>query len=170
MKLASFEAIVRALDAAGVRYLVAGGLAVNAYGYLRYTKDVDIVLNLVTDNILKAFKALAGLGYKPNVPVTAEQFTDPAQREQWIREKGMKVLQLWCDEHRETPIDIFVEEPFDFETEYANALTKPLYEEIEVRFVSADVLIKMKLDAGRPQDIIDIDQLRMILSENEPRE
>ena len=170
MKLASFEAIVRALDAAGVRYLVAGGLAVNAYGYLRYTKDVDIVLNLVTDNILKAFKALAGLGYKPNVPVTAEQFTDPAQREQWIREKGMKVLQLWCDEHRETPIDIFVEEPFDFETEYANALTKPLYEEIEVRFVSADALIKMKLDAGRPQDIIDIDQLRMILSENEPRE
>jgi len=44
MKLASFEAIARALDDAGVRYLVAGGLAVNAHGYLRFTKDVDIVV------------------------------------------------------------------------------------------------------------------------------
>ncbi len=41
MKLASFEAIVAEFDAAGVRYLVAGGLAVNAYGYLQLTKDVD---------------------------------------------------------------------------------------------------------------------------------
>jgi hypothetical protein len=29
MKLASFEALVAVLEAAGVRYLVAGGLAVN---------------------------------------------------------------------------------------------------------------------------------------------
>lgn len=38
MKLASFEAIVRALKDANVRYLVAGGLAVKAHGYLRITK------------------------------------------------------------------------------------------------------------------------------------
>lgn len=41
MKLAGFEAIATALDDAGVRYLVAGGLAVNAHGYLRFTKDVE---------------------------------------------------------------------------------------------------------------------------------
>ena len=29
-----------------MRYLVAGGLAVNAHGYLRLTRDVDIVLQL----------------------------------------------------------------------------------------------------------------------------
>lgn len=50
MKLASFEAIVRALNDAGVRYLVAGGLAVNAHGYLRFTKDVDFVVQLVPDS------------------------------------------------------------------------------------------------------------------------
>jgi hypothetical protein len=32
MKLASFEAVVTALEGAGVRYLVADGLAVNAHG------------------------------------------------------------------------------------------------------------------------------------------
>lgn len=40
MKLASFEAIVKVLQEADVRYLVAGGLAINAYGNMRYTKDV----------------------------------------------------------------------------------------------------------------------------------
>jgi hypothetical protein len=44
MKRASLEAPVPALDEAGVRYLVAGGIAVNARGYLRFTKDVDLVV------------------------------------------------------------------------------------------------------------------------------
>ena len=43
MKLNSFVTVARALDEAGVRYLVAGGLAVNAHGYLRYTNDIDDV-------------------------------------------------------------------------------------------------------------------------------
>ena len=43
MKLASLEAIVNVLNAAGVQFLVVGGVAVDAHGYLRYTKDlVDI--------------------------------------------------------------------------------------------------------------------------------
>ncbi len=42
MKLTSFTVIVSALERAGVRYIVAGGLAVNAHGYLRsyaYERD-----------------------------------------------------------------------------------------------------------------------------------
>ena len=41
MKLESVSAIVEALNAAKVRYLVAGGLAVVAHGYLRFTNDLD---------------------------------------------------------------------------------------------------------------------------------
>jgi hypothetical protein len=52
VKLTSFEALAAALEAAGVRYLVAGGLAVGAHGYLRFTKDVDIVVQLVPENIV----------------------------------------------------------------------------------------------------------------------
>jgi len=71
MKLASFEALVRALQAAGVRYLVAGGLAVNAHGYIRFTKNVDLVVQLVPDNIESAFVALGKLGCRPTVPISA---------------------------------------------------------------------------------------------------
>ncbi len=69
MKLGSFDALVRALDSAGVRYLVAGGLAVNAHGYLRFTRDVDLVLQLAPGNIASAFGALEGIGYRPDTPV-----------------------------------------------------------------------------------------------------
>jgi hypothetical protein len=166
VKLASFEAIVRALSEAGVRYLVAGGLAVNAHGYLRFTKDADFVVQLIPDNIKRAFAALEALGYKPLAPVTAEQFADRATREGWIRDKGMQVLQLWSDSHRETSIDIFVQEPFSFDEEYVNALIKPLYGSIEVRFVSITTLIKMKEAVGREQDRIDIEHLRMRLEDD----
>jgi hypothetical protein len=159
MRLASFEAIVVALADAGVRYLVAGGLAVNAHGYLRFTKDLDLIVQLVPDNVVRAFAALATLGYKASIPVSAEQFADRATRESWIRDKGMKVLQFWSDAHRETPIDLFVSEPFDFDAEYGRAMTKPLGT-IGVRFVSLEALIAMKLAAGRPQDLLDLAQLR----------
>ena len=71
MKLASFDAIVSALDRAGVRYLIADGLAVNAHGYLHFTRDVDLIVQLVPDNVKAAFSALAQLGYRPVVPVTS---------------------------------------------------------------------------------------------------
>ena len=36
------EGLLRAFSAAGLRYVVVGGLAVNAYGVIRATNDVDI--------------------------------------------------------------------------------------------------------------------------------
>jgi hypothetical protein len=41
MEVRSIEAIVKALNAAKVKYLIVGGLAVNAHGYERFTNDVD---------------------------------------------------------------------------------------------------------------------------------
>lgn len=170
MKLSSFEAIVRSLGEAGVRYLVAGGLAVNAHGYMRLTKDIDLVLDLRTENVERALDALEGLGYRPTVPVAAARFADPEQRQRWIREKDMKVFQLWSDEHPETPIDLFVEEPFSFDEEYGQAMVKPLYGTVEVRFVSLETLIRMKEAAGRAQDRLDVEHLRTRLEDDRGRD
>lgn len=167
MKLHSAEQIFCALADAKVRYLVVGGLAVNAHGYQRFTKDIDIVLQLTASNIFNAFEALQRLGYQPNVPVTAQQFADPQQRQQWIEQKGMQVLQLWSDQHPETPVDLFVSEPFDFEHEHQQGLTKSIdgnrTHPIEIHFASAGSLIAMKRLANRSQDQIDIEHLQTIL-------
>ena len=168
MKLSSFDAIVQALNSAGVRYLVVGGLAVNAHGYLRFTKDVDLVVRLATADILGAFRALAEIGYQPSVPITAAQFADPALRESWRRDKNMLVLKFWSDIHRETPIDIFVYEPFDFDIEYVRAMTASDADDTPARFASIQALIAMKTAAARPVDLIDIEKLRQIADLEHP--
>lgn len=165
MKLTAFEAVAGALRDANVRYLVAGGLAVNAHGYLRATGDVDLVIQLNPDNVIPAFRALAGLGYHPTVPVTAEQFADETQRRQWIREKGMTVLSLYSERHPISNVDVFVTEPFDFDSEYDRALVGELSPDLFVRFVSLPALIKMKKIANRPRDLDDIEHLEIIVNE-----
>jgi hypothetical protein len=165
MKIAAFEAIAAALRDAGVRYLVAGGLAVNAHGYVRLTYGVDLVIQLTPDNIQTAFTALADLGYRPGVPVTAEQFADEAPRARWIREKGMQVLNFHSDRHRPVTVDVLVTEPFDFDSEYETAMQGELAPGLMVRFVSISTLIAMKQLANRPRDLDDIEHLRIIIEE-----
>ena len=162
MKVASFEAIVSALNEAGVRFLVVGGVAVNAHGYLRFTKDVDLVVRLTREDIVSAFRALAGIDYHPSVPITAEQFSDPVLREEWRREKGMLVLKFWSDRHRETPLDVFVYEPFDFVSEEAAALRPREPGAPDAGFAAIPSLVAMKRAAGRPQDLMDIEKLEKI--------
>ena len=59
MKVSSFHSIMEALAAVKVRYIVVGGIAVIEHGYLRLTRDTDIVIELNRDNIVQTFKALA---------------------------------------------------------------------------------------------------------------
>jgi len=162
LKLASIEAIVRSLNDAKVPFIVVGGLAVVAHGYGRQTQDLDLVIRLDPETIRAAFRALAALGYQPRVPVTADGFADPNQRARWIREKGMTVLNFHSDRHRETPVDVFVTEPFDFQVEYSSAKIEAIAPHALVRVVRRGTLIRLKREAGRPQDIADIAELTSI--------
>lgn len=160
MRVLEFENIVRVLNAADVRYLVVGGIAVVAHGYGRVTFDLDLVLQLQPENIIRGFRALDTLGYLPRVTVTAEQFADEEKRRLWIREKGMTVLNLHSDRQRTTPIDLFVTEPFDFDATYARAIEQPCGGG-SFRVVDLETLIQMKEVAGRPKDLDDVAHLRM---------
>lgn len=68
MEVRSVEAIVRALNSAGVEYLIVGGLAVNAHRFVRLTRDADIVLALEPENTMRALHALLDIGYQMSVP------------------------------------------------------------------------------------------------------
>ncbi|HQU17348.1 MAG: hypothetical protein B7Z66_12540 [Chromatiales bacterium 21-64-14] len=162
MKLAAFDAVANALDAACVRYLVAGGLAVNAHGYVRLTLDIDLVIALDAGNIHQAFHALAGIGYRPTVPIDADAFARSEQRQLWREEKGMQVLNFQSDGFPGTSVDVFVYEPFDFANEYEVAMRGELLPGIHVRFVTIPTLIRMKQTAGRPRDLDDIQHLKWL--------
>ncbi len=139
-----------------------GGLAVIAHGYVRYTVDLDLVIALDAENVLRSLGALAKLGYYPRVPVKIEDFANPQLREQWVYEKGMVVFQLVSDAHPETPVDVFVTTPFDFEVQYERAARLPLLGGREVPVLALDELLAMKIQAGRSKDLVDIDELRSI--------
>ncbi len=51
-----FEDVFRALNKAKVRYLVVGGVAVNIYGHPRFTGDIDILLLLESEQMVKGKK------------------------------------------------------------------------------------------------------------------
>jgi len=152
--------ILAALNKADVRYVVAGGLAVIAHGYLRATMDVDLVVDLERDNLLKALAALDRIGYKPRLPVTAEQFADEKIRDSWINEKEMLVFPLWKPaEARGLVVDVFVKCPFDFGEEYGRAEWLAIDGDLTVPFVGLDCLLRMKKEAARPKDLVDIEYL-----------
>jgi hypothetical protein len=166
MRLATLERVFAALRDGDVRYLVVGGVAVNAHGYQRLTVDVNLVVELRAENVRAAFRALAPLGYRPSAPVTAEQFADAATRRGWIEAKGMTVLNLQSDALPDVPLDLFAEEPFDFEREYREAMRGELAPGREVRFVRIPTLIEMKRRAGRARDLDDIEHLELIQEEH----
>lgn len=162
MTKASFDEIVRVLNKAKVPFLVVGGIAVIHHGYGRLTQDVDVVIRLEKEIIGRAFRALAGIGYQPIVPITAAEFGSPDLRKKWQRDRNMTVLRFWSDRHRETPLDLFVTEPFDFAREYAKADILESAPGLPVRIVSLAALLRMKRRAGRPQDIADIDEMNLL--------
>ena len=162
MEVRSVEAIVRALNTAEVQYLIVDGLAVNAHGYVRLTRAVDIVLQLDPANVSRALSALFDLGHQMSIPAKPEDLASPETREDWRRSKGMITLKLWSDQHQRTPVDIFVYEPFDFAKEYATATTLEVSPGVAAPLVSLETLLKMKHDAGRAQDLIDIEELQRL--------
>ena len=119
-------------------------------------------MRLDSSTIHNAFRALSSLGYHPVVPVTAEGFADREQRERWIIEKEMRVLNFHSDQHWETPIDVFVTEPFDFAAEHAAAVVDEVAPGVPIRIVRLETLLRLKEEAGRPQDLADIAELRML--------
>ena len=159
MELRSVEIIVRALKEASVRYLIVGGLAVNAHGYSRMTRDIDLVIQLEPENARRGLDALLKVGYRLMIPEPPQAFSDAGTREKWRSEKGMIVLKLWSDEHRRTPVDVFVYEPFDFGREYSAASWVEISPRLSAPVISLPALLQMKREAGRPRDLEDIREL-----------
>ena len=69
-----YEDVFEKLNQKKVRYCVAGGVAAVLHGVMRMTIDLDLIIDMSPDNIDKFFEALSELGYRPRVPVTAEDF------------------------------------------------------------------------------------------------
>jgi predicted nucleotidyltransferase len=159
MERRSVETIIRALNDTGVRYLIAGGLAVVAHGYVRFTADVDLLLDMNEANLRRAIAALSKLGYRPRAPVEFADYADEATRARWAREKGLTVFSVYSGDHPATEVDLFLEAVIDFDRAFGGAKRLEVAPGVTATFVGLPDLIAMKRMAGRPQDREDIERL-----------
>ena len=159
----SLAELAKQLNKKAVRWLVVGGYATIAHGYVRMTSDLDIVLDLDSDNILKAVSALKDMGFKPRVPVAMEEFADAEKRSSWITYREMIVFTVWRDAATGfEQIDLFIKEPFPMDKAWEDRFEYTTADGIIVPCVDRERLIAMKVEAGRPKDLDDIAQLRKL--------
>jgi len=157
-----FEATIRSLNEAGVRYVIVGGLAVILHGHVRTTRDLDVVLDLEPAEARKAIETLVRAGLVPTVPVDALDFADPAKRQEWRDEKNMIVFSMRDPKDDFRRVDLFVEELIEFSELLKRSVVVPL-QSTTARIASISDLIDLKTRAGRPIDVDDISALRVIL-------
>lgn len=158
------EPIFVALNDAGVRYVIVGGLATVLHGFSRLTHDVDLAVDLVPVEAAKVIAVLTAMGFRPRAPVDACDFARAEVRAAWLREKNMTVFSLWDPDNPLRVVDLFVSNPIDFEELWRGAEEVTL-QNTTVRIASIDHLIAMKRMAGRPHDLRDIEALELIREE-----
>lgn len=153
--------VCAALGEENVRYIIVGGVAVVMHGHLRTTADLDLVVQLTPDNAARAIVALQQLDYRPRAPVPPEHFADAQTRESWVQEKGLTVFSLHSTTIPELEVDLFVNEPFDFQDAYSRAIQVEL-DGTTATVVSLEDLVALKRSAGRTQDLADIEALERL--------
>ena len=156
-----YEPIFTILNAAGVRYVVVGGVAAVLHGYARMTADVDVAVDLAPQESLKMIRALVSQGFRPQVPVSAEAFADPAVREEWLQEKHMRAFSLVDPANPMRVIDVLLAPEIPFEELYVRSLDA-VVGQTPIKLASLEDLIALKQHAGRPQDLADVEHLRAL--------
>jgi hypothetical protein len=144
-----------------------GGVATILHGHVRLTTDVDLVVDLQTEEVQKTIRALTRHGFKPRAPVDPFLFADASQRTRWIEEKGMEVFSLYDPGNPGLTVDLFAREPMPFESLWARSIPMNLGN-LEVRVCSIDDLIEMKRRSGRPMDLADVEKLTKIRAYDKP--
>lgn len=147
-----------ALGDCDVDYVVVGGLAVNAHGVIRSTADADIVPGPARSNLARLRLALDRVD--AHVP-GADPLHDPLDPSALAAGASVK-----C-ETKFGPLHIVQSQPG--QPRFDELLRRAMEVEIEGRVLpvcSYEHLVTMKKAAGRPQDEIDLADLRAARGED----
>ena len=164
-----YEEIFKKLHDENFEYLVVGGMAVNLHGYSRITNDLDLLILLTEENIGKFVKVIKSLGYRPKVPVELEDFISEKNRKNWIENKNMKVFSVYNPKNELEHIDVLIEYSLNFKKVYERKNVFNI-RGIKIPTISIPDLIKLKKEAGRKIDELDINVLTRILELGYERE
>ncbi len=139
-----FKEFIELLNVYNVRYLVVGGYAVAFHGYPRYTKDLDVWIELSSENADSLIKALDEFGFE-SLGLKPEDFLEKDQ-----------IIQLGYPPNR---IDILMTlKEIKFEDCYKSKVEIDI-QGVKLKFIDIENLKKNKRATGRPQDLADAENL-----------
>lgn len=142
--------IVRCLNDANIDYGLVGGLAVAVHGYVRATRDIDILIRHY--DLAEARNALLPIGYDLDAGIF--KFDQGTETETQL----FRVSR--ADGPTLTTLDLMLVTPILEQVWNAREIVKAY--DTEIKVVSKAALIKMKELAGRYQDLADVESLRKI--------
>jgi hypothetical protein len=139
-----FKEFLSLLHTHRVKYLLVGGYAVAAYGYPRFTGDMDLWIQISSENAENVFRVCREFGFDvPNLKV--ELFTDPKQ-----------MIRLG---HPPLRIEILNSvSGLSFEAAWKNRI-ESLWDGVPVILISLNDLRTIKLASGRLKDLADLENL-----------
>jgi len=142
--LEDLRSLCRELNARGARYVVVGGFAIRAAGYVRRTVEIDLLMATDPDNEARVFDALATL-------------PDAAVRELTLGEVGRYTVVRVADE---IVVDLMKSAGgIDYHAALPDVVTVDV-DGVPIPFASPRLLWRMKVVTGREKDAGDLIFLR----------
>lgn len=147
--IGTYLEILKALDDNDVEYMLVGGHAVNYYGYVRATMDMDIWVDTTQENLNRLFGAFVALGYNHENSKTAVVY---------LREKHM--IRIPKDNSMVDMFDSFIMKE-DFEKSYQNHEVFNI-KEITIKVIGFNDLVACKFKSNRAKDLLDVKELKTL--------
>lgn len=144
--------LIQRLVEAEIRFVLVGGLAVNAWGYIRGTQDVDVVPDPESENLAKLDDLLRGLGGKVDV---GGRLLDSASISTFLRTGDRTLVRTDLGQ-----LDVLQGLPQVPRYDELEAQAKQIdIDGLAVRVCSLEHLLEMKRASSRPRDRDDIEAL-----------
>lgn len=159
------ESLIAALVEGGIEFIVVGGFAVAAHGYPRATKDIDICPNPTTENLARLADVLAALDAEPiGLGDLGGEFELRPDRA-GLSGGGNRTLAT-----RHGRLDVMqhlagLGDEGGGWAELRPHAVKRSFLGYDCLFCGYSDLIRLKRASGRPQDAIDIENLKAARSE-----
>jgi predicted nucleotidyltransferase len=139
-----FRELFEFLNANRVEYLLLGGYAVIAYGYVRNTSDIDVVVNDSLENSRRLMKALAEFGFA-ETQLQPELFAEPDS----VVRMGVEPMRIEILNYLKG---------VDFNEAYSRRRSVKV-EDVSVDLIGLSDLLANKKAVGRPKDLVDVEEL-----------
>ena len=149
------ERIVTGFTARKIPYALVGGYAVALHGAPRGTVDIDIVVRHSEGFFKSVEQCMKDLGFSPRLPVTAKEIFH--FKEEYIAKRN---LIAWSFYNPTNPLEVL-----DVIITHDLSRMKSVSKKFglgKINVLSIEDLIKMKMDAGRPQDLEDVKVLKAL--------